>query len=511
MDKYFLTIDNGGTNTKAIVFDENGRQLGVFAFPTMRIEETSGFHEINLHDLWDSICDAIKKAISNADINPEQIAGISCVGHGKGLYMLDKNKQIFANGILSTDSRAVDLATGFENNVDKIFSISRQHVLPSQSPVLLNWMKNNKPDVYSNIGYVLSAKDFVRTKLIGDIFQEFGDASGNNILNLETQKYDLKLFEFFGITEMYDKMPPLKKYDELCGYVSVEAASQTGLKAGIPVFGGMFDIDACSVGTGVLNEDYFSVIVGTWNINVFASNKSANKDSGLMNSIYPTGANLVEASSATSAGNLEMTLQSLMSEEIKNANENHKSIYDILEDFLNHTDAKFSRVIFFPFLYGSNVNPDAEGAYIGIQSSTTKSAMVRAVYEGIVFAHRYHIEQLVKVLDHKPKAIRLSGGGTNSKAWVQMFSDILNIPIQLVEATEIGGLGGAIGSAVGSSVYPNIETAIKKMVHLRSETLPNSKQSAIYDQKYQMYLKLLNSLDNSWRDLKTMQEGLEQE
>lgn len=509
MNKYFLTIDNGGTNTKAIIFDTFGKQLGVSSFPTMRIEENSGFHEIDLNVLWLSICDAIKKAILDANINPQKIVGISCVGHGKGLYMLDHSKRVFTNGILSTDSRGVELAANFENRLSEIFSISHQHVMTSQSPILLNWIKNNKPEIYSNIGYVLSAKDFVRSRLTGEVYQEYGDASGNNILNLETKEYDSKLFDFFDIPEMMDKMPPLKKYDELCGFVSDEAALETGLNVKTPVFGGMFDIDACSIGTGVLNDDYFSVIAGTWNINVFPSNKRADLKSGLMNSIYPTGDNLVEASSATSAGNLEMTLQSLMGEEIKNATENNRSIYDILEDFLLHTDASFSKVVFFPFLYGSNVNPDAEGAYIGIQSNTTKSSMVRAVYEGIVFSHRYHIEQLLKVLGKKPKAIRLSGGGTNSDAWVQMFSNILNIPIQLVEATEIGGLGGAIGSAIGSGIYENIDEAVKKMVHLRSESIPDNQQSNIYENKYQMYLKLLGSLDNTWNDLKIMQEGLE--
>lgn len=413
MNKYFLTIDNGGTNTKAIIFDTGGKQLGAVAFPTMRIEDTPGFHEINLTELWNAISDSINQVIKKAKIRAEEIVGVTCVGHGKGLYVLDKQNQIFTNGILSTDSRAVNLSKQFESQVEKIFPISHQHVMESQSPVLLNWFKQNRPALYQQIGMVLSAKDFVRSQLTGEFFQEYGDASGNNFLNLETAQYDQRLFDFFGISEMFDKMPPLKHYDEIAGRVTKAAAAKTGLKVGTPVFAGMFDIDACSLATGVLNDDNFSVIAGTWNINVFPSHKRADLNSGLMNSIYPTGLNLVEASSATSAGNLAMTLQSLMGEEIKNAQQSDQSIYDVLEEFLNHTDARFSKVIFFPFLYGSNVNPDAEGAYIGVQSSTTKSAMIRAVYEGIVFAHRYHIEQLLKVLGHKPKAIRLSGGGTN--------------------------------------------------------------------------------------------------
>ncbi len=332
MSKYFLTIDNGGTNTKAIIFDDNGNQINSVSFPTMRIENKPGFHEIDLNDLWNAIGHAIKKVIRTSKIAAQDIIGVSCVGHGKGLYILDNQKRIFTHGILSTDSRAIKEAERFEKDVSKIYPISHQHVMESQSPVLLNWLKNNRTDIYLNIGYVLAAKDFVRERLTGQIFQEYGDASGNNFLNLSTQQYDSRLFNFFDIPEMFSKMPPLKKYNEEVGEITYKAAEDTGLLQGTPVFAGMFDIDACSLATGVVDDDYFSVIAGTWNINVFPSKKLSEISSGLMNSIYPNGLNLIESSSATSAGNLSMTLQSLMSEEINNAKGSGKSIYDILEE-----------------------------------------------------------------------------------------------------------------------------------------------------------------------------------
>ncbi len=509
MNKYFLTIDNGGTNTKAIIFDQNGNQIGSETFPTMRIEKRSGFHEIDLSELWTAISGAVKKVIKKSGLDASQIVGVSCVGHGKGLYALDHDKQVFMNGILSTDSRAVQLAEQFEKKVAKIYPISYQHVMESQSPVLLRWLKENDRQTYDRIGVILAAKDYVRYRLTGKVFQEYGDASGNNVINLDSQKYDQRLFDFFGISEMFDKMPPLKSFSDRCGVITHQAAKETGLTEGTPVFGGMFDIDACSIATGVLKDDYFSVIAGTWSINVFPSAHRAVFESGLMNSLYPTGQTLIEASSATSAGNLAMTIKSLMSEEEKNAKAQGKSIYDILEDFLEHTDASFSKVIFFPFLYGSNVNPDAEGAYIGVQSNTTKSAMVRAVYEGIAFAHRYHIEKLIKVLGHKPKAIRISGGGTNSKAWMQMFANILGMRIETVKATELGGLGGAIGTTLGLNVYPDLTQAVSKMVHSSIGFEPQSSQEKIYEQKYQLYLKLLGALDENWPALRNMQERIE--
>ncbi|MCT3558225.1 carbohydrate kinase [Lentilactobacillus buchneri] len=509
MTKYFLTIDNGGTNTKAIIFNDDGKQIQTVAFPTPRIEEQSGFHEIDLDESWDSISKAIRQVITKSGITNDQINGVSCVGHGKGLYVLDKGHRVFMHGILSTDSRATSLAEEFEKHVSDVYEISHQHVMETQSPVLLRWLKDYDRTKYDKIGTILAAKDYIRFRLTDRVNQEYGDASGNNFMNLSDQKYSKKLFDFFGIPEMFDKMPPLKKFSDYCGDVTSEAAERTGLKEGTPVYAGMFDIDACSLATGVLNDDYFSSIVGTWNINVFPSQTSAKQESGLMNSIYPTGLNLVEASSATSAGNLDIMIKTLMSEEIKNAKTHGRSIYDVLEEFLNHTDARFSKAIFFPFLYGSNVNPDAEGSFIGIQSNTTKLAMIRSVYEGIIFAHRYHIEKLIKVAGHRPKAIRISGGGTNSRAWVQMFADALGIPIETVEGSELGGLGGAMASAVGTGLYSNVDEAVKRMSKLKSHVKPDEEQYKIYTQKYEIYLDLLHTLNHGWSKLKEMQERID--
>ncbi len=508
MASYFLTIDNGGTNTKAIIIDLSGKQISVSSFPTVRIEDRPGFHEINMNVLWQSICKAIQKAISDKRINPRDIIGVSTVGHGKGLYVLDKNHQVFTHGILSTDTRATKLAEHFEAHLNDIFSISHQHIMPSQSPVILRWLKNNKPELYKQIGTVLAAKDFVRFRLTGSLNQEYGDASGNNLMNLNNQHYDKKLLNFFGIDEIINKLPPLKHFNELCGNVTSKAATETGLVEGTPVFAGLFDIDACAIATGVLDDSLFSVTAGTWNINVFPSNEMALQPSNLMNSIFPNGKFLLEASSATSAGNLAMTIEMLMSEETKNAKDNGHSIYDVLEDFLRHTDASFSHVIFFPFLYGSNVDPDAEGAYIGIQSISSKSSLMRAVYEGIVFAHRHHIEQLINELGHKPCAIRLSGGGTNSPAWIQMFADIFNLPVETIDNSELGGLGGAIASSLGTGVYSSLQEAVKKMSIVNRRFEPNLQQTKIYEQKYKIYCYLLEKLDGSWTKLKNMQERI---
>lgn len=507
MTNYYLTIDNGGTNTKVTIFDDDGGQISVSAFPTKGIERKTGFREINLLDLKNKLIVAIKDALNKVNLSGNEIAGITTVGHGKGLYVLDKNNHVFMDGILSADNRATSYAAQFEDKVSNIYDISHQHVMPSQAPVILRWLKEHEPENYNKIGKILSNKDFIRFILTGEIKQEIGDASGNNFINLNTKQYDRRLFDFFEIPEMFDNMPSLVNATEQCGGITDEVAVMTGLIAGTPVFGGMFDIDACAIATGVLDNDKLSLIAGTWNMNTFADDKLAPLESGLMNSIFPTGKNLIEASSPTSAGNLSIIINMLLTSEMRDAKASGVSIYDNLEVFLENTDANFSKVIFFPYLYGSNSDAKATASFIGLQSTTTKSELIRAVYEGIVFAHKYHVQKLLTVLGKKPSVIRMSGGGTNSSSWVQMFADILNLPIELVEANELGGLGGAMAAAVGLGEYATLEEAVVKMCHVKQRYEPQTDQMHIYDKKYAAFISLMNALDGNWKFLKSFQEG----
>ncbi|MBW1571206.1 carbohydrate kinase, partial [Streptococcus sp. SPC0] len=98
--------------------------------------------------------------------------------------------------------RAKDLAQYFESKLDNIWELTRQHIFPSQSPVILRWLKDYQPETYKSIGAVLSAKDFIRYKLTGKVQQEYGDASGNHWINFQTGTYDPAILDFFGISEI---------------------------------------------------------------------------------------------------------------------------------------------------------------------------------------------------------------------------------------------------------------------------------------------------------------------
>lgn len=108
--KYLLGIDNGGTFSKAALFDENGRQISVASVPTITLTPRPGYTEKDLGELWQVNADAIRGAIEKSGIDPKDIAGVSFSGAGKGLYMVGHDGKPSYNGIMSTDTREIGRA-----------------------------------------------------------------------------------------------------------------------------------------------------------------------------------------------------------------------------------------------------------------------------------------------------------------------------------------------------------------------------------------------------------------
>ncbi|MBP1043573.1 carbohydrate kinase [Vagococcus sp. BWB3-3] len=508
----FLTIDSGGTKTKVVIHDITGKQLAVSSFPTKGVEVKRGFREIDLHEFWEAIQQGILEAVEQESLDPTRIIAISVVGHGKGLYPLNQQGNIFTQGILSTDERGEELAEKFSERIEELWPLTNQSIVGAQAPVLLYWLKQYERKTYEKIGWFLSSKDFIRYQLTGSLKQERGDASGNNLVNFQTKEYDDRILEFFDITEMKSCLPPLIDATDHQATVSEEVAKRTGIPEGTPVLGGLFDIQACTLATGVLNSASFSLIAGTWSINVYPSAKPIMPSSQLMMSLLPSFFNeygyLIEASSATSAGNLELMIDILLSDEKQRALENHKTIYDDLEELLANTSPDFAKMYYLPFLYGSNGGQGAKASFIGLSSTSSKSEMIKAVYEGIVFGHKQHVEQLIAT-GKLPEVIRLSGGAANSAQWAQLFADIINIPVETVEGTELGALGGMILAVYALGNESEIATVMAQTMRIKKRFEPRASFRDIYQKKYRLYKKIIYSHMTIWDDLNKINREME--
>lgn len=492
---YFMGVDNGGTTIKAAIFDQRGNEIASASRSTPLLVPCEGFNERDMETLWKTTAETIKCAINKSGIQPSEIAGVGCTGHGKGLYLWGKDDKPAYHAVASTDRRGAPYVAQWyaDGTAARAEKLALQPVVETQPVAILAWMKEHHPDVLENTRWIFEAKDYIRFMLTGKAMAEVTDYSGTCLMNLNTKVFDRELLRLFDLEELFEALPPLCQSYDLCGTVTEAAARATGLAAGTPVCGGMFDIDACAIALDVSTPERLCMITGTWSINEYIAKKPVPTGTSTHNSLFCIpGYYLIEESSPTSSGNLEWFIRNF----IPGANDtdiDKKALYQQIDREVETLRPEDSNIVFLPFLYGTYNEKCTSSAFIGMTNFHTRSHMLRAVFEGVCFSHLHHIETL---LAHRnvPSAIRMAGGATNSSVWVQMFADVTGMSIEVIKTREPGALGCAMAAAIAADVYPDYKTAAKAMTRVSATIQPNKDNTEIYRKKYARYCRLIELL-----------------
>ncbi|MHC4843497.1 MAG: FGGY-family carbohydrate kinase [Planctomycetota bacterium] len=503
MAEYLMGIDNGGTVSKAAIFTLDGKEVAVAARKTETLTPQPGYAERDMENAWQATTEAISEAIKKSGISADDIAAIACAGHGNGIYLIDADGKPVRGAIMSHDGRAREyIDQWLTDGVDKaIRPKTMQSIWPAQPNALLAWLRDNEPDSIKKTKWVLMCKDYIRYRLTGEVYAELTDMSGTSLMNVGTGEYDPDVLKAFGISEFQELLPPLKLTADICGQITKEAAELTGLKEGTPVAGGMFDIDACGLASGIVNESQLCMVAGTWGNNQYISDKPVVDEDVFMTSCYSIpGYYLMLEGSATSASNLEWFVTQFFEAERELAMKKGESVYELCNELVGSVKPEDSNITFLPFLYGSNVSPDAKSCFMGITGWHGRAHVLRAIYEGVVFGHMTHVERILKFRD-MPETIRLTGGAAQSEEWIQIFADIFQTPVEIPDGTELGALGAAIAASVAVGSYSSYEDAIKAMVKFSRIQQPDKSKKDIYQAKYERYKKILAALEPIWSDI----------
>ncbi|MHB8954800.1 MAG: FGGY-family carbohydrate kinase [Pirellulaceae bacterium] len=499
---YLLGIDNGGTVAKAAIFARDGRELAVAARKTESLTLAPGWVEFDAEAMWQATAAAVRRAIDKAGVAPGQIAAVACTGHGNGLYLVDAEGHPVRNAIFSADTRARAYVERWtQAGIDRrVRPKTMQALWPGQPNALLAWLADHEPSIASRTCWCLMCKDYTRMRLTGEAFAELTDMSGTSLLDVGTGQYDAGLLAAFGLGAWSAKLPPLRLAADLCGQVTCSAADITGLTPGTPVAGGLFDIDACALSSALLDENQLGMTFGTWGINQYVSPTPV-VDNVFMTSRYCVpGHYLMLEGSATSAGNLEWFLRQFFHSDCRSAVEADLDLYGEINAWVEQTAADETGLLFLPFLYGSSVGADATGCLVGLSARHGRRQIARAVYEGVIFGHRLHLERLL-AFRAMPQTIRASGGAARSDVWMQMAADVLGCPVEVPDGNELGALGAAMCAAVAVGVHADYPAACAAMTRCSRRFVPRADPAMAYAAKFQRFTRLLSALEPAWPDL----------
>jgi L-xylulokinase len=507
MADYLMGIDNGLTVSKVAIFDLEGHEICTASRKRDGLYPHPGWTERDMDTLWHDTAEAIREAITRSGIKPQEILAVGNAGHGNGVYLLDRHNAPLRSAILSLDTRASDLiAEWYASGVyDACWPDTLQTLWPAQPGALLRWLKLNEPGVYAQIGTVLLCKDFIKYRLTGTLTSDLTDASCSGLLDVFKRQCTAKVFEQYEIGEVLGAIPPLVQSAEVIGHVTQEAAQITGLQAGTPVIGGLLDGSACAIGGGAIHPGQISIIAGTWSINQAVTAEPIRDKSLFVTTIFIEDRWLTQEASATSATNLEWFVNQCCGTEQAKAQQRGISVYEVCSELVESLPAGGTDVIFHPFLFGSNVQPTARAGFYGVAGWHTKAHLLRAIYEGVVYSHRSHIDKL-RAAGARMDAARFTGGGSRSKVWTQIFADSIELPMEVPAGTEIGARGAAMCAGIGIGAYRDYEDAVQKAVRIERRQEPDPAATPHYLARYAEYRNLTDTMREAWDRLSRLKK-----
>jgi len=151
-----------------------------------------------------------------------------------------------------------------------------------------------------------------------------------------------------------------------------------------------------------------------------------------------------------------------------------------------------NNLIFTPWLYGERTPVEdhcLRGIFFNLSLSTTRSDVVRAVMEGVAFNTRWLMGAVEKFVGRHFGPINIIGGGARSELWCQVFADVLDRPIRLVENPEMAGVRG-LGVLAGLSLGMGSLEDYARHAPIARTFNPNPANRRTYDELFEAFLEI---------------------
>ena len=490
---YYIGIDLGTSAVKLLLVDQSGKIVNSVTKEYPLSFPHPGWSEQNPLDWWDAVKTGVRELIHA--VPSKEIKAIGCGGQMHGLVALDKNDAVIRPAILWNDGRTDKEVDYLNNEIGK--SVLSERTANSAfagftAPKIL-WMQKNEPDNYARIAKIMLPKDYINYRLTGVHSCDYSDASGMLLLDVKNKCWSQEMLAICGVSE--SQMPQLFESYEVTGTLLPSVAEMLGLESSVKVVAGAGDNAAAAVGTGTVTDGACNISLGTSGTIFIASDRFGVDPFNALHSFAHANGHYHLMGCILSAA----SCNKWFCDEILKTKRYAEEQVPITDDKLGN-----NRVYFLPYLMGerSPINDtNARGTFIGLSMDTTRADLVQAVLEGVAFAVRDCFE-IAKELNIPISSSRLCGGGAKSPLWRKIVANVLNIRLEIPEAEEGPGFGGAMLAMVGDGAYASVEKCAEALVHTAKIVNPDPAIAARYDAQYRKYRLLYPSLKDTFAALR---------
>ncbi len=483
--KFLLGIDLGTTGVKCSLISVDGKSMSTSFKEYMYDIPSPGYAEQNPEDWWSATTHIISDLISkhpNSDI-----CGVGLSGQMHGLVALDVSGELVCPAILHCDMRSTEIVERICADIgrDRMYDCTFNPVFPGFQLLSLLWLRDNEPESYRRIRHVICPKDYIRYRLTGEIGIEATDCSATLLYDMKAQCIAEGLLGELGIGRSVFS-EKIHNPTDIAGYITDEAAKQTGIRKGVPVVFGGSDQSIHSVGNGVLEPGDAMMTIGT------SGQAMMITDRPIKNNMQNTHTfRHVEHGKWYAMG--AMLHAGITLNWFKAGFAPHLS-YEDLSNMAANVPPCSDGLAFFPAMVGERTpyfDPDARGVFSGLSLRHTLPHFPRAIMEGVTMELFSGLKILIE-LYAEPKRLVCAGGATSSRVWSQIQADVYGKEVYLSEHREQGTIGAAVVAGVGTGIFNNIKEGYACMVHTPHRmVIPIAENVKIYGEFYnEVFLKI---------------------
>ncbi len=451
-------LDVGTTGAKAIAISPDGDPVAAAEASYPLSTPRPGWSEQDPDD-W---ARAAEQVLLELGADPGAV-GLS--GQMHGLVVLDEEGRVLRPAILWNDQRTGAECAEIEERIGlaRLIELTGNRALTGFTAPKLLWLRRHEPEVYARIAHVLLPKDYVRFRLTGERAIDAADASGTLLFDVARRRWSEEVLDALELPPEW--LPPV--------YESTEAA-------------GAGDQAAAALGVGIVRPGPVSVVLGTSGV-VF----------GVLPEYRPDAAARVHVFCHAVPGSWHaMGVMLSAAGSLRWLHDTLDVPYDVLLAEALRWPPGADGLLFAPYLSGERTpyaDPDARGAFVGLELRHDRGALARALLEGVAYGLRDSLE-LLRELGVRPEVGRVSGGGARSELWLRIVASVFGLPLERTVVEEGSAYGAALLAGVRSGAFADAGEAVERCVRVRETIEPDPAWSEAYDEGYARFRMLYPAL-----------------
>ena len=452
---YLLSLDQGTTSSRAIIFDEHGKVYASAQRETQIKTPHSGWVEQDAMEIWTTQITVVQQAIASARLLAKDIKALGLTNQRETTVVWDKRTgKPLAPAIVWQDRRATDWCNQLvQNNLSgKIHNKTGLRIDPYFSAGKLVWLLENVQGLRALAEQNHVAFGTVDSWLIWNLTQgsehviEASNASRTMLMDLKTQQWDAELIELFNIPASV--LPKIIQSD--C-YIANTATGLLG--AEIPICGVLGDQQSALFGQSCFEAGTAKNTYGTGCFMLFNTGTdiqySKNKLLTTLAWKCQDQSHYALEGSVFMAGAIVQWLRDGLGI-IKNSAEVEKLACQV-----DTTDG----VVLVPAFTGLGAphwDSEARALLCGMSRGTNKSHIARAALESIAFQVSDVLTAMQSDIAHPLKQLRVDGGASQNDMLMQFQADILNVPVLRPKLLESTAWGAAALAGLKAGVFNNL-------------------------------------------------------